>query len=988
MKTISVIEGSNPGPIKGFVNEVWKISAAAAFFLAFLLIYRDNTNIGYVLLGFSLVLLAMFTADNTRYLDSVVPLYLKKRGIFFNAVKFIIMAVLGVTGSYLIVKGSPWYGLGLMGFSFMQAALIVRAEGVVRECETEPQVLQDINKYIRLFLVILSLVLFYFSLKHFNSTKIVPAIGMFLAGAVMLGLGLKNLTHTKPVLPVWGEYAIVAGLVALAFYIRVYDIADNPPGLSFDEGLSIHIKARLFQGISEQLFLENHIFQVAITYYWLAALWAKITQPVVENIRVLSALAGALSVGFIYLTVKELLCRRTAVIAAVITTIFYYHIIYSRIAWLWIFVVLFAAIAFWLYFKGENTGEAGYYVLSGVFIGFGLYFYNAAKMVPFVLAAYWLYLLVSKRYRKWFLSNIPLLVMLVISALIAFLPLLHYIFGNSAAYFARINSESLVKSGANLLTVRFLEILYSQFLLVFQMFITKSSAYGYFNLPFTPLLDKVLSFFFLAGLGVVFFTIKRKQSFFLFVLLVISLSAAVFSTHGGDPNAQRAVLSIIPVVIIISVGINAIWDSVRAINVNIGRVVMPVMLVMALSYSALWTYQIYFLNHKNDNNVKAEFFHVPATMAKYPNSFEKDTKLYISPFFLHQTSFVVYGNDLSYVNTDLPEHNLLYNKKGKKTVIMAEAVHESKMDYYKEYYENVVIKKYYDFYSDIENKKYFYRNPDITKPRLFYVGAELEADAVGRAQALTAVYKGPEGVKELAVKNSQIERVDRMELSELKGLVFIPAYGKYEFTATGADKFSIYIDGTAAAGSLNLYRGLHKITVKFSDIRETPVLMWKKPGQAVFEPVGDEFFLNSQKLYGLTADYTCHTGRVYKQLEISPTHRYSFLRSRVPRWEDTAAYKVKWTGKFIAGSKAEYTFTADTMYDTVIMINGQRVFSNEEAGKISRTARLDKGRHDIIITYNFTGTPLVFEKNALLRVMYSKNGGWVKEIPYTMLAPY
>ncbi len=113
--------------------------------------------------------------------------------------------------------------------------------------------------------------------------------------------------------------------------------------------------------------------------------------------------------------------RTTAVLAAAYLAASHYHIHMSRIALNNVWDGLFGTLAILGLWAGWKTGRRGAFILCGLALGFGQYFYVAIRALPIVFllwsaVAWW-------RQRDLFRQRLPGLILAAGIALVVFLPL-------------------------------------------------------------------------------------------------------------------------------------------------------------------------------------------------------------------------------------------------------------------------------------------------------------------------------------------------------------------------------------------------------------------------------------------------------------------------------------------------------------------------------------------------------------------------------------
>ncbi|PKL92484.1 MAG: hypothetical protein CVV21_01640 [Candidatus Goldiibacteriota bacterium HGW-Goldbacteria-1] len=897
--------------------------------------------------------------------------------------KVLIMILLALLGVYFIRLGKTAEGITAITFSVIQAMLLFRVNAVKAAGAGE---LNEANKegvIVNILNLLIITVSFYLSLRYFNKYNYALAFFFFVFGSFYSGIVLNNRSFAGIKWNVRVDYLILAVLAVLSYLIRSHMIMDIPPGVSYDEWLARPVAETILAGKNVPLFLSDIPYLVGTMYYFWLAVWGKMTGGLTfENMRMFSVFAGTLNVVMIYFLVREMFGRRTALVSAVVMTFFYYHVIYSRLSWLWVFVPLLATFSFWFYFKAENTGKIVYYALSGLFVGLGLYFYNASKMVPIILVLYWLYLLLFKSYREWLKLNIWSMFILIAAALAVFGPMIGYITEHSFEYFMRIKGEAAAKTGTNIFSVQFLKFLAENSVNNFQLFLTKSGVGGYFNLPLVPLLDRISAFFFLAGMGISLFNFKKRHYAFLLILFICSLAAAIFAVSPWDPNSQRAILSIVPLIIFISIGVTKLWEFAVNLNKRIMIIILPVIFAVFISFTAYTYYDMYFVQYPANDSVKSDFFSYAAKTVRYADRMnDKGNKVFVSHFFTLQTCFST-KKEIFYIDPGIPEYDKLFNIK-KNSVIIMESLYDKQAGYYAGLFDNTRVIRDYELYSRNAG-----RNSDIFGPRLYHTGIEIPADSMNTTYGLSAKYDTNGEQYRIKLSNTAIPLVPEAKSIEINGLIYAPQYGLYEFKMNNSNNYTLIIDNQLVRGKLNLYKGLHSIKLRISDPGSMQELMWKNPQSSDYSIISQEYLLNKTIINGLLAEYTTVGPETYTQLEISPTHRYYFYSPRIPLNSKRMGYDVKWTGYFNAEKNGKYSFKLDSTKDSSVYIDGVKMYSQIGSAKYEKSSVLSKGWHKIEIKYNFDCNSIVYGRESVLRLLYLSDANEYAVVPYNLLKPY
>lgn len=111
-----------------------------------------------------------------------------------------------------------------------------------------------------------------------------------------------------------------------------------------------------------------------------------------DGFRMVSVIAGAVTVAGLYALARALFDRTTAVIAALLLLTFPAHLHFSRLALLNIVDAMFGVLSFAGLAWGFKTGKRSYYALGGLALGLTQYFYEGGRLLFPPLALMWLVL--------------------------------------------------------------------------------------------------------------------------------------------------------------------------------------------------------------------------------------------------------------------------------------------------------------------------------------------------------------------------------------------------------------------------------------------------------------------------------------------------------------------------------------------------------------------------------------------------------------------
>ena len=187
--------------------------------------------------------------------------------------------------------------------------------------------------------------------------------------------------------------AILAAL-AVAAGLRLWRLADLPPGLWYDEAVNGVDIRMVLSGQGLPLYFAANGGREPLFIY-LQAISVALFGPTPFSLRLVSALVGTATVAAVYACGRELFSplrgafaridgRWAAALAAATLAVTYWHVSLSRVglrAALLPLLSAFAMLAFWRVWTG---GRIRSYAWTGVWFGLSLYTYTSARVLPLV----------------------------------------------------------------------------------------------------------------------------------------------------------------------------------------------------------------------------------------------------------------------------------------------------------------------------------------------------------------------------------------------------------------------------------------------------------------------------------------------------------------------------------------------------------------------------------------------------------------------------
>jgi len=299
------------------------------------------------------------------------------------------------------------------------------------------------------------------------------------------------------------EALAVAGLLSLAFVLRAWAVERIPYSLGGDEATQGLGALEFLTGQRTNMFaISNWYFYPNFGYFSLAASLALFGRNV-TGLRMLATIVGSASLLPTYLLARRWLGRQAALAAALFLAGQHYHLHMSRLGSINIFDALFTPLLAYLLLEGLRQQRPGWFAAAGLTMGVAQYYYNGAKLLPFLVAALMVYLALAQRDRLR--ASLAHFGVLALGAGLAFIPLGIYEQAHPGSFAGRVAQVSIFHSGwlANeaLITGK------SATTLVGEAFLRAALAFNYFTdrsfwyHPTIPFLDSASAVLFVLGMA-------------------------------------------------------------------------------------------------------------------------------------------------------------------------------------------------------------------------------------------------------------------------------------------------------------------------------------------------------------------------------------------------------------------------------------------------------------------------------------------------------
>jgi len=376
----------------------------------------------------------------------------------------------------------------------------------------------------------------------------------------------------------------LAIVTLFAFLIRGFATETIPILLTGDEASMGASATRYANGERTNLFITGW-FSFPSLFYFLQSISIRIFGITIEALRIPSALAGALTVGGVYLCGKSMFGQRAGLFAALILATLHFHIHFSRLGLNNIWDGLWFTLTIGALWLGWKTQVRWAYLLAGLSLGLSQYFYTSSKaLIGIIFVAALLAFCVQ---RTRFRQAVPDFWAALVVALAIFIPLGLYYLSEPNALVAPFARVSIVKETFSSST--------SFWNFMFRLLPISLGAYthtqlGFWYAPGVSVLRPVAATFFYIGLTFLLFH-DRDSRFILLTLWLVAFSLInALSSH--IPAAQRYVASAPACALVAGYGLHKVAETLAALWVRSRKVTATIayLILVSIMVSDLWFY--------------------------------------------------------------------------------------------------------------------------------------------------------------------------------------------------------------------------------------------------------------------------------------------------------------------------------------------------------------------------------------------------------------
>jgi hypothetical protein len=628
-------------------------------------------------------------------------------------------------------------------------------------------------------------------------------------GAVLLWLGAFG-PWFKPGLAESGwvltkERIIFWCVMALALFMRVYQLNHFPAGLFIDQGYEGYSALRILHEGWHPFYVEDIYHNYALVLYQIAAFFAVVGASDF-TLKLFFVLMVMATFPLIYWTFRQLAGPRLALLSLFVLAVMRWNINFSRNAFPTVQVpfYMFGTLAFLIY--GLKQNKRWPFVVSSLFFTAGFYTYQAFKVFPILLVPYAIYEIVTN-YKTILKNGKNILLFLGLA-----LALTGPVWYDMVATHNMGTRESELSIVPQLKAAHSLRPFFNVLDKTALMFNRQGDPNPRHNLQDYRMLDDVSGVLLILGLIYALARVRERGYFYAVTGFFVMSIPCIFSIDAAHANRMLAMTPFIA--FLIATPLSALWGQAQAWAGKIGERFFLALLGLALACMTVENFNVYFNLQGNNYACWSEYSITESSLGKAIGEKGPGYASFISPRYYNHYSVNFYAYKClpelkpfklpdSLIPLTVPgDHGLFYGFDAGRTGIL-------------EALQNLYPQGKVTQQLDPTGRPFLY---------FFEVPASEWADCKGlkarfNGGAVTLLNQFPQGIP-----NGRVH-------ASFSGSLFVGVQGKYRLVNHSEGSVSWKANGAPVLGAVDLTAGYVPIQVNWS--RSTGVLPLK------LELVGD-----------------------------------------------------------------------------------------------------------------------------------------------------
>ncbi len=771
-------------------------------------------------------------------------------------------------------------------------------------------------------------------------------------------------------------WVLLAGILALALALRVYNLEQLPAGLWFDEADNL-LEARQIAGDPGNAAVYAPSTNLPTLFLLPIAALVKLAGTAMTTGRIVAVAFGLAGIVTTFLFVRLAFGARIGLVAAFLVAVMRWDLNWSRIGVHGITAPFAAALIAYLTLRALRSGRVSDYGFAGASLGLGMWLYASLRMFPLVVGFMLLHHLLVQRPGMRRLVGRTLVMAVVALAVAA--PVVQVAFEDSDLFFDRTRSTAVFNvvprdQVASQITTSLAEHV--------MMFNERGDPNPRHNLPGAPMLDYLTGLFMLLGLGVALWRWRDVALFSLPFWMLFMVAPGVLTVPWEAPQSLRSITVIPAAAALAALAIGVAWRAGReAPWIWVRRAATPALLAL-LSLIAYDNASTYFDDQANDPRVYAAFSTDETLMARdMATQQQRGYTLWISRQYLYGLTTGLLADHPQLQVIDAPLRIPIDSANvWRGASIYLEPRETGFFETMKAYYPNAQFEEI--------------RAPGGSDV-LFY-SIKISAEQLADRQGLKVSYLNGDGSdtgKDDVIRDSTWHAgmgpvIQHPYQVELEGSIHAVLTGEYTLRLEGDVGDTVTLDGEIildhSRREITLVPGvgLHSLSIRGTalDPRGAVRLLWQPPeGEMTPIPLGN-LYRGSVKPMGLAGLFYAgdEEQETPDQSRITPSMDLFYYEPPVA--EPSLAV---WRGTLKNPLPGEYNFRVEGSGSVKLFIDGAMVATHAAAGSEAARPdiRLRPGDHPIRVEYLSASPP------SDVRLLWSHEQGEFHPIPPVLLEP-
>jgi 4-amino-4-deoxy-L-arabinose transferase-like glycosyltransferase len=748
----------------------------------------------------------------------------------------------------------------------------------------------------------------------------------------------------------WREGVLLAAIIGLALFMRFFRFNSWPYGTWYDEAdNALHVLQMMSDPTYRPVFVPST--NLPAHFLYLIFFSFKLFGASTLSVRVVTAALGVVTVVAGYLFGREFFDRRLALVLAFLLAVSRWDVNFSRIGLHGVSTPMFELLVLFFLLRGLRKGSRIDFAWAGLLTGLGLCFYAPFRLFPFVVILFLLhYALRTSGLRDFFLVQGVNLIVLGLSGLLVFAPVIQYARQHPDEFWSRTDKVSIFSSQPKDQTLQAIVDNTSDHLLMFNY---QGDRNGRHNLPGAPELDYATAALFAIGAVYSLYRIRNPRYSLLVIWLLIMLSGGIFSLPFEAPQSLRAI-GTLPVAYVLAVVPLAVLqrETLRTFPRR-GTALLVVGLVALAGWVGWDNYNTYFNVQANDFASWSAYSTRETILAHELNKLDSGYLTYFTPILTnHLTTQFLAPQAVEQTPFDPAEH-LPFRQTGEKGVaVFVDNESFAIVDLLRAYYPELELREF---------------GPPESGPNVLEL-ALISREQVEAIQGLPARYnraQGPDAVPQYR-QDATIDFDWQQDPPqpypfdvEWRGVLVTPLYGPYGLRALGSlsSGTEVWLDGARLLGgeqpserTILMARGRHDIRIRahVAGVGQLQ-LQWQPPDSgwetipqsALFGPP-----VTSNGLVGYFYSNANWEGAPAK-IQIDPEISFYFHLIPLPR-----PYTVEWKGELDVPVDGLYGLGIECRDAAWLYVDDQLVLVSQTPDREQDTdVNLTAGRHNLRLRF-------------------------------------